>query len=47
VLNEVLKREEYKERLDSERYDFLRTKDLFSQCKDSAADKYGWVKKSL
>jgi hypothetical protein len=47
ILKEVLGRDEYKERLENERYDFLRTKDLFNQCKDAAADKFGWIKKSL
>lgn len=47
ILKDVLGRDEYKERLENEKYDFLRTKDLFNQCKDAAADKFGWVKKSL
>ena len=47
VLKEVLGSEEYKERMDNERYDFLRTKEVFNQCKNVAADKFGWTKKSL
>jgi len=47
ILRDVLGRDEYKERLENERYDFLRTKDLFNHCKDAAAEKFGWVKKSL
>jgi hypothetical protein len=47
VMKEVLGRAEYKERLEAERYDFLRTKEVFNQCKDVAAEKFGWLKKSL
>lgn len=47
ILKEVLGREEYKDRLEKEKYDFLRSKDVFNQCKDVAADKFGWVKKSF
>lgn len=47
VLKEVLSSDEYKDRLESERYEFLRTKEVFNQCKTVAADKFGWVKKSL
>ena len=47
ILREVIGSEEHKERIETERYDFLRTKDIFNQCKNVAADKFGWVKKSL
>lgn len=47
VLKEVLATEQYKERMDEERYDFLRTKEVFNQCKTVATEKFGWVKKSL
>lgn len=47
ILKEVLGRDEYKERLEKERYDFLRSKEVFNQCKEVAADKFGWVKKSF
>jgi hypothetical protein len=47
ILRDVLGRPDYKDRLDKERYDFLRTKDVFNQCKDVAAEKFGWLKKSL
>lgn len=47
IVKEVLGRDEYKERLSKERYDFLRSKEVFNQCKDVAADKFSWLKKSL
>jgi hypothetical protein len=47
ILKEVIERREYKDRLEKEKYDFLRTRDIFIQCKDIAADKFRWVKKSL
>lgn len=47
ILKDVLGRQEYKERLEKERYDFLRTKEVFNQCKDVAAEKFSWLKKSL
>jgi hypothetical protein len=47
ILKEVLGREEYKERMEKERYDFLRSKDVFNQCKDIGAEKFGWLKKSF
>jgi hypothetical protein len=47
VLKEVLGSEEYKDRMEKQRYDFLRTKEIFNQCKDVAADRFRWVKKSL
>jgi hypothetical protein len=47
ILKEVLGRDEYKGRLEKERYDFLRSKEVFSQCKEVGAEKFGWLKKSL
>jgi hypothetical protein len=47
ILRDVLSREEYKERLAKERYDFLRSKEVFNQCKEFAAEKFGWLKKSF
>jgi AIPR protein len=47
ILREVLGGQEYQDRMEKERYDFLRTKEIFSQCKDVAADRFGWVKKSI
>ena len=47
ILKEVLGREEYKERMEKERYDFLRSKEVFNQCKDVGAEKFGWLKKSF
>ncbi len=45
ILKEVLGSAEYKERMEKERYEFLRNKETFNQCKNVAADKFGWVKK--
>lgn len=47
IIKEVLAIEQYKARMDEERYEFLRTKEVFNQCKTVAADKFGWVKKTL
>lgn len=47
ILKEVLSRDEYKERMGKERYDFLRSKEVFNQCKDVGAEKFNWLKKSL
>jgi hypothetical protein len=47
VLQEILKSDEYKDRLENERYEFLRTKEVFNHCKTVAGDKFGWIKKSL
>ncbi len=47
ILREVLSKPEHIERMANEKYDFLRTKDFFNQCKDFAYDRFGWSKKSL
>ncbi|HVX15908.1 MAG TPA: AIPR family protein [Pirellulales bacterium] len=47
ILKEVLAKPEHVERMANEKYDFLRTKEVFNQCKDVAYDKFGWTKKSL
>lgn len=47
VLKEVLSSDEYRERLETERYEFIRTKEMFNQCKSVAAEKFGWTKKTL
>ncbi|MBI3466149.1 MAG: hypothetical protein HY000_24305, partial [Planctomycetes bacterium] len=47
ILKEVLGRNEYKDRMEKERYDFLRSKEVFNQCKELGAEKFGWLKKSL
>jgi len=47
VMKDVLGTEQNKARMDEERYDFLRTKELFNQCKSVAAEEYGWVKKTF
>lgn len=47
ILKEVLAKPEHAERMANEKYDFLRTKEIFNQCKDAGYDKFGWTKKSL
>lgn len=47
ILREVLAKPEHAERMSNEKYDFLRTKEIFNQCKDAAYDKFSWTKKSL
>lgn len=47
ILKDVLAKPEHAERMANEKYDFLRTKELFNQCKDAAYDRFGWTKKSL
>jgi hypothetical protein len=47
ILKDVLGTEQNKARMDEERYDFLRTKEVFNQCKTVAAEKLGWVKKTF
>jgi hypothetical protein len=34
-------------RLEREKYDFLRTKEIFQRCMDYAHREFGWTKKSL
>jgi hypothetical protein len=47
IIRDVLSSDDYKQRIVDERYDFLRTKEVFNQCKNMAAERFGWVKKSL
>lgn len=47
ILKEVLAKPEHAERMENEKYDFLRTKEIFNQCKDAGYEKFGWTKKSL
>ncbi len=47
VLKDVLSKPEHAERMANEKYDFLRTKEIFNQCKDAAYERFGWTKKSL
>ncbi|MFN0198720.1 MAG: AIPR family protein [Planctomycetaceae bacterium] len=47
ILREVLAKPEHAERMANEKYDFLRTKEIFNQCKDVGYDKFGWTKKAL
>lgn len=47
ILKEAFANEEYKARIEKEKYDFLRTKDFFNHCKGIAEESHGWTKKSL
>jgi AIPR protein len=47
ILKDVLSRDEYKDRMEKERYDFLRSKEVFNQCKEVAAERFGWLKKTF
>jgi hypothetical protein len=47
IMKEVLADESYQEKMDAEKYSFLRTKEIFNRCRDVAFDKYSWTKKSL
>ena len=47
ILKDVLSKPEHVDRMANEKYEFLRTKEFFNQCKDAAYDKFSWTKKSL
>jgi hypothetical protein len=47
ILKEVLADDGYQQKIDEEKYSFLRTKEIFRRCMDAAYDKYGWTKRSL
>ena len=47
ILKDLFDRDEYRDKIENERYDFLRTKEVFKKCMDSAYDKFGWTKRSL
>lgn len=47
ILRELLNKQEYADRIANEQYEFLRTKEIFTQCMDVAYDKFGWKKKSF
>jgi uncharacterized protein YihD (DUF1040 family) len=47
VLREVLADKDYNEKIENEKYSFLRTKEIFRRCMDTAYEKYGWTRKSL
>jgi hypothetical protein len=47
LLRAVLAEESYQQKLDVEKYSFLRTKELFRRSMDEAYDKFAWTKKSL
>jgi hypothetical protein len=47
ILKDLFDRDEYREKIEKERYDFLRTKEVFKKCMDAAYGKFGWTKRSL
>jgi hypothetical protein len=47
VLRDILEDKLYQDKIDKEKYNFMRTKEIFKKCMDSAYDKFGWTKKSL
>lgn len=47
ILKEVFADEGYKQKIDEEKYSFLRTKEIFKRCMDIAYEKYEWTKRSL
>lgn len=47
IIKEVLKENNYKEKLDKEKYSFFRTKEFFRRCMLVADDWYGWGKRSI
>lgn len=47
ILREVLEEESYKQKIEEEKYGFLRTKELFKRCMNVAQERYGWAKKSF
>ena len=47
VLKEVLADEGYRQKIDEEKYSFLRTKEIFKRCMNAAYEKYGWTRRSL
>ena len=47
IFKELLGDEAYKAKMENERYDFLRTKEVFKRSMDIAHEKYGWTRKNL
>jgi hypothetical protein len=47
ILKEVLADKLYQEKIEEEKYSFLRTKEIFRRCMDVAYDKYSWTKRPL
>jgi len=47
VLKDVLKDEAYIEKMANEKYEFLRTREVFKRCMDSAYTQFKWTKRSF
>jgi hypothetical protein len=47
ILKSVLNDPSYQQKMDDERYSFLRTKELFRRSMDDAYDRYNWTRKPL
>ena len=47
ILKELLGRDDYRAKVREEKYDFLRTKEVFKQCMTIANRRYNWTKKSF
>jgi hypothetical protein len=47
ILKEVLADKFYAEKIEAEKYSFLRSKEMFRRCMDTAYEKYDWIKKSV
>ena len=47
VLKEVLSDKAYMQKIESEKYTFLRSKEVYRRCMDVAYDKYNWTRKSV
>lgn len=47
ILRDVMAQDEYADRISNEKYEFIRTKEMFNNCKDAAYEQFGWTKKSF
>ncbi len=47
ILRELFEDKDIKEKIEEEKYSFLRNKVIFKKCMDLAYDKYNWIKKSI
>jgi hypothetical protein len=47
VLREVFALSQYQEKLQQEKYDFLRTKEVYKRCMDIGHSKWGWSRRPL
>ena len=47
IFKEVLADKSYVEKIEGEKYSFLRSKEIYRRCMDAAYEKYNWTKKSV